>query len=31
MEFEKYLIANTPSGRFGQPEDMARGRLSCLG
>ena len=24
MEFEKYLIANTPLGRFGQPEDIAR-------
>jgi 3-oxoacyl-[acyl-carrier protein] reductase len=23
-EFEKYLIANTPLGRFGQPDDIAR-------
>jgi len=24
VEFEKYLIANAPLGRFGQPEDIAR-------
>ena len=23
-EFEKYLIANTPLGRFGEPDDIAR-------
>jgi 3-oxoacyl-[acyl-carrier protein] reductase len=23
-EFGKYLIANTPLGRFGQPDDIAR-------
>jgi 3-oxoacyl-[acyl-carrier protein] reductase len=23
-EFEKYLIANTPLGRFGQPDDITR-------
>ena len=30
-ESKKQLIASTPLGRVGQPEDITRGRISCLG